>query len=51
MFYQIFLLAQVKPCEIITYEHAIYELPHELPKDLTLFPPRYFGRNSHQGGG
>ena len=22
--------------EIITYKHGIYELPHELPKDLRL---------------
>ena len=34
MFYQIFLSPQVKGCAIITYKHAIYELPHELPNDL-----------------
>ena len=32
----IFLAPQVKRCAIITYKHGIYELPHELPKDLTL---------------
>ena len=36
MFYQIFLSVQVKRCAIITYKHGIYELPHELPKDLRL---------------
>ena len=36
MFYQIFLLPQVKRCAIITYKHGIYELPHELPNDLRL---------------
>ena len=36
MFYQIFLSQQVKGCEIITYKHGIYELPHELPNDLRL---------------
>ena len=36
MFYQIFLSPQVKRCTIITYKHSIYELPHELPKDLRL---------------
>ena len=36
MFYQIFLLPQVKRCPIITYKHGIYELSHELGlrKDL-----------------
>ena len=34
MFYQIFLSPQVKRCAIITYEHGIYELPQELPKNL-----------------
>ena len=34
MFYQIFLSPQVKRWAIITYKHGIYELPHELPKDL-----------------
>ena len=33
MFYQIF---PVKQCAIITYKHGIYQLPHELPKDLKL---------------
>ena len=36
MFYQIFLSHQVKRWAIITYEHGIYELPHELPNDLRL---------------
>ena len=30
MFYQIFLSPQVKRCAIITYKHAIYELPNDL---------------------
>ena len=34
--YRIFLSPQVKRCEIITYKHGIYELPHELPNDLRL---------------
>ena len=34
MFYQIFLLPQVKQCAITTYEHGIYELPRELLNDL-----------------
>ena len=34
MFYQIFLSPQVKRCAIITYKHARYKLPHELPNDL-----------------
>ena len=34
MFYQIFLSPQVKRCTIITYEHGIYKLLHELPNDL-----------------
>ena len=34
MFYQIFLSPQVKRCAIVTYEHDIYELPHELPNVL-----------------
>ena len=33
MFYQIFFLSQVK-CAIITYKYGMYELSHELPKDL-----------------
>ena len=36
MFYQTFLSPQVKRCSIITYEHGIYELPHELPSNLKL---------------
>ena len=36
MFYQIFLSPQVKRWAIITYKHGIYELPHELTKDLRL---------------
>ena len=36
MFYQIFLLPQVKSCAIITYKHGMYELPNELPSDLRL---------------
>ena len=30
------LLPQVKRGVIITYEHDIYELPHELPNDVSL---------------
>ena len=36
MFYQIFLSPQMKRWAIITYEHGIYELSHELPNDLRL---------------
>ena len=36
MFYQIFLSPQMKPIVIINNKHDIYELPHELPNDLTL---------------
>ena len=36
MSYQIFLSTQVKRWAIITYKHGIYELPHELPKNLRL---------------
>ena len=36
MFNQIFLSSQVKRCAIITYNHDIYGLPHELPDDLRL---------------
>ena len=36
MFYRISLLPQVKPCTIITYKRAIYELPHKLPNDWRL---------------
>ena len=31
MFHQVFLSPQVKRFAIITYRHAIYELPNELP--------------------
>ena len=34
MFYQIFLLPQMKRCAIITFKHGIYKLPHELPNSL-----------------
>ena len=36
MFYQTFLSSQVKRCAIITYKRGIYELPQELPNDLSL---------------
>ena len=36
MFYQILLPPQVKRCAIISYQHGIYELPHDLPNDLRL---------------
>ena len=36
MFYQIFRSPQVKRCAIITYEHGMYVLPHELPNDVRL---------------
>ena len=36
MFYQIFLSPQVKRIVIINNKHGIYELPKELPNDLTL---------------
>ena len=36
MFYQIFLSSQVKQIVIISNKHGIYELPHELLKDLRL---------------
>ena len=32
----IFFSPQVKRCAIISYKHGIYELLHELPKDLHL---------------
>ena len=35
MFYQIFLSPKVKRCTIITYKYGVYELPHELPNDLS----------------
>ena len=34
MFYQISFSQQVKWCTIISYKHAIYDLPHELLNDL-----------------
>ena len=37
MFYQIFLSTQVKQWAIINYKHDIYELPDELPNDLSLW--------------
>ena len=36
MFDQIFLSPQVKQSVIISNEHGIYELPHELPNDLSI---------------
>ena len=36
MFYQIFILPQVKRYVIITYKHGMYELPQELSNDLRL---------------
>ena len=36
MFYQIFLSPQVERCAIITYQHGIYKLPHQLSCDLRL---------------
>ena len=36
IFGQIFLSPQVKRSVIISDKHGIYELPHELPNDLTL---------------
>ena len=41
-----FLSPQVKRCAIITYKHGIYELPHELPNDLTL---RILGKEQISG--
>ena len=37
MFYQIYILPQVKQCTIITYKPGICELPRELPNDLRLW--------------
>ena len=34
MFYQIFLSPNVKQSAVISSEHGIYELPHELTLDL-----------------
>ena len=36
MFHQIFLSPQAKRRAIVTYKHDIYDLPHELLKDLRL---------------
>ena len=36
MFYQIFLSPQVKRSAIIRNKHGMYELPHELPRELRL---------------
>ena len=36
MFYQIFLLLQVKLSAIISNNHDIYNLPHELPNNFRL---------------
>ena len=36
MFYQIIFSPQVKRCAIITYKDDIYDLPQELPNDITL---------------
>ena len=34
MFYQFFLLPQLKRCAIITYKQGISELSHDLPEEL-----------------
>ena len=39
IFYQIFFSPQMKLSAIITYNHGIYELPHELPNELRLIMP------------
>ena len=36
IFYKIFLLTQVKRSVIIINKNGVYELPRELPNDLTL---------------
>ena len=36
MFYQISFSPKVKRSEIISNKHGIYEMSHELPKDLRL---------------
>ena len=36
MFDKIFVSPQMKRVVIISNKHGIYELPHELPKDLRL---------------
>ena len=45
MLYQIFLSPKVKPSAIISNKHGIYELPHELSKDLRL---RILGNSEYQ---
>ena len=35
-FLDVFLSPQMQRWEVITYKHGIYQLPHELPKDLRL---------------
>ena len=35
IFYQVFLSQQVKRSVIINNKYGIYELPHELPNDLS----------------
>ena len=45
MFYQIFLSPQVKRSAIISNIHGIYELPHELPNELTLRILRHWKRS------
>ena len=39
MFDQIFLSSQVKRSAIISNEHGLYELPHQLPNDFRLNAP------------
>ena len=34
MFYQIFLLAQLKQIAVITNKQGVHELPYELPNSL-----------------
>ena len=36
MFYQVLVSPQMKWCPVITYKHGLYEVSHELPKDLRL---------------
>ena len=42
MFYQTFLLQQVKPWSIITYKHGIYELSQEIPNDVRSYEIRKY---------
>ena len=46
MFYQIFLSPQVERWAIISYKHGIYELPHDLLKNLR---PRILGNKEISG--